>query len=250
MAIREILEAPDPRLKVVSSPVEKFDDDLKTLVDDMFETMYAAHGIGLAAIQVGEPIRLLVIDLQEEDPDAEPVPCDHDGHAHTHQPIINDPRVFVNPEILDPSDDTKSYQEGCLSVPDVFDSVERPKKVKVEYLDYDGEKREEIAEDLFAVCIQRTSKTLRSIGANQSAATLSFGKARLTQMGPSARSMHQISDDTPPGSGTAGKGVIPSCKPLLTKKSRNSGGRAISVMTILCSSDDNSNTVRNDLTHS
>ena len=99
---------------------------------------------------------------------------------------------------------------------------------------------------LFAVCIHRTSKTLRSIGANQSAATLSLGKARLTQMGPSARSMHQISDDTPPGRGTAGKGVIPSCRPLLTKKSRNSGGRGVSVMTILCSSNENSDTVGTD----
>jgi peptide deformylase len=87
MAIREILEVPDPRLKTISSPVETFDEELKTLVADMFETMYAANGIGLAAIQVGVPQRVLVIDLQPEDPDAEPEECSaHGGHKHTHQP--------------------------------------------------------------------------------------------------------------------------------------------------------------------
>ena len=88
MAIREILEVPDPRLKTISHPVEKFDAELKTLVDDMFETMYDAPGIGLAAIQVGVPLRVLVIDLQPEDPDAEPEECTaHGGHHHTHQPL-------------------------------------------------------------------------------------------------------------------------------------------------------------------
>lgn len=167
MAIREILEAPDPRLKIVSSPVERFDDDLKTLVDDMFETMYAAHGIGLAAIQVGEPIRLLVIDLQLEDPDAEPVECGHDHgdgeHKHTHQPIINDPRVFVNPEILDPSKDTKSYQEGCLSVPDIFADVERPAKCRVRWQDLEGNTHEEEMDGMLAICIQHEMDHLNGI---------------------------------------------------------------------------------------
>src|SRR6188768_740205 len=87
MAIREILEVPDPRLKTVSDRVETFDDALKALVADMFETMYAANGIGLAAIQVGVPSRVLVIDLQPDDPDAEPEVChEHGGHHHTHQP--------------------------------------------------------------------------------------------------------------------------------------------------------------------
>ena len=103
MAIREILEAPDARLKVVSEPVTQFDDELKTLVEDMFETMYDAPGIGLAAIQVGVPKRVLVIDLQPEDPDAEPVECAHDGHSHTHPATKNDPRVFINPVIVDPA---------------------------------------------------------------------------------------------------------------------------------------------------
>ena len=88
MTIRTIIEIPDPILKQVSSPVEKFDDDLKTLVADMFETMYDAPGIGLAAIQVGMPLRLLVIDLQPEDEDAEPEVCTaHGGHEHSHQPL-------------------------------------------------------------------------------------------------------------------------------------------------------------------
>ncbi len=163
MAIREILEAPDPRLKVVSSPVETFDDNLKTLVEDMFETMYAAKGIGLAAIQVGEPLRLLVIDLQEEDPDAEPIPCDHDGHHHTHQPVINDPRVFVNPEILDPSDDLKTYQEGCLSVPDIFADVERPAQCRVRWQDLEGNQHEEEMTGMLAVCIQHEMDHLNGI---------------------------------------------------------------------------------------
>lgn len=163
MAIREILEAPDPRLKIVSSPVETFDAGLKALVDDMFETMYAARGIGLAAIQVGEPLRLLVIDLQEDDPDAEPVPCDHDGHQHTHQPVKNDPRVFVNPEILDPSADKGTYQEGCLSVPDIYADVERPARCRVRWQDLDGKPHEEEMTGMMAVCIQHEMDHLNGI---------------------------------------------------------------------------------------
>ncbi len=163
MAIREILEAPDPRLKTVSKPVETFDEGLKTLVDDMFETMYAAHGIGLAAIQVGEPIRLLVIDLQEEDPDGEPIECEHDGTKHTHQPIIKDPRVFVNPEILDPSEDMGTYQEGCLSVPDIFADVERPARCRVRWQDLDGNTHEEDMTGMMAVCIQHEMDHLNGI---------------------------------------------------------------------------------------
>ena len=138
MAIREILEVPDPRLKTVSEPVTEFDDELKTLVDDMFETMYAAPGIGLAAIQVGVPKRLLVIDLQPEDPDGEPVECSHDGHKHTHPATKLEPRVFVNPEILDPAEDLATYQEGCLSVPDIFADVDRPATCRVRYHHLEG----------------------------------------------------------------------------------------------------------------
>ena len=163
MAIREILEVPDPRLKQVSVPVEKFDDELKTLVEDMFETMYDAPGIGLAAIQVGVPLRVLVIDLQPEDPDAEPVPCNHDGHHHHHTPTKREPRVFINPEILDPSEDFSVYQEGCLSVPEIYAEVERPASIRARWQDLDGNTHEEAMDDLMATCLQHEMDHLEGI---------------------------------------------------------------------------------------
>ncbi|MEP2737117.1 MAG: peptide deformylase [Erythrobacter sp.] len=166
MAIHEILEVPDPRLKTVSKDVTKFDDDLKTLVADMFETMYAANGIGLAAIQIGVPDRVLVIDLQPEDPDAEPEQCDHDhgdGHAHSHQPTKNEPRVFINPVIVDPADQLATYQEGCLSVPDIFADVDRPETCTVQYKDVDGKPHEEALEGLLATCIQHEMDHLNGV---------------------------------------------------------------------------------------
>ena len=163
MAIREILEVPDPRLKTVSRPVESFDDALKALAADMFETMYAAKGIGLAAIQVGEPIRLLVIDLQEPDEDAEPEECDHGGHRHTHQPVKHEPRVFVNPAILDPADELSTYQEGCLSVPEIYADVERPKTCRVRWQDLDGTVHEEDMEGMMATCIQHEMDHLEGV---------------------------------------------------------------------------------------
>ncbi|NQY14622.1 MAG: peptide deformylase [Henriciella sp.] len=135
MAIREILTVPDARLKQVSKPVEGgVTDEIRALMDDMLETMYDAPGIGLAAIQIGEPLRVIVMDLQENDE--------------------KNPRFFVNPEILPLTEDTAPYEEGCLSVPDVFDEVERPTECRVRYLDYDGNEIEEVATGLFAVCIQ------------------------------------------------------------------------------------------------
>ncbi|MGB3472855.1 MAG: peptide deformylase [Erythrobacter sp.] len=178
MAIREIIEVPDPRLKTVSAPVEahEFNEDLKTLVEDMFETMYDAPGIGLAAIQVGVPKRVLVIDLQPEDPDAEPVECDGDhgdrdhgdgdhgdGDAHTHLPTKNDPRVYINPVILDPAEELSTYQEGCLSVPDIFADVDRPATCTVRYQDLDGETHEEHLEGLMATCLQHEMDHLEGI---------------------------------------------------------------------------------------
>jgi peptide deformylase len=163
MAIREILEVPDPRLKVVSEPVKKFDAELKTLVDDMFETMYDAPGIGLAAIQVGVPLRVLVIDLQPDDPDAEPVPCNHDGHHHHHQPTRREPRIFVNPEILDPSADHAIYQEGCLSVPEIYAEVERPARIRARWQDLDGNVHEEEMDGLMATCLQHEMDHLEGI---------------------------------------------------------------------------------------
>ena len=164
MAIREILEVPDPRLKTVSARVEIFDDALKALVADMFETMYDARGIGLAAIQVGEPLRVLVIDLQPEDPDAEPEACtEHGGHHHTHQPVRNEPRVFVNPEILDPAEELNTYQEGCLSVPDIYADVDRPKTCRVRWQDLEGQVHEEEMEGIMATCIQHEMDHLEGV---------------------------------------------------------------------------------------
>jgi peptide deformylase len=136
MAIREILTVPDPRLKEVSKPVEGgVTDEIRALMDDMLDTMYDAPGIGLAAIQIGVPLRVIVMDLAKEDEDPAP-------------------RYFVNPEILETVEETAPYEEGCLSVPDIFDEVERPVKCRITYLDYDGFKVEEWAEGLYAVCIQ------------------------------------------------------------------------------------------------
>lgn len=163
MAIREIIEVPDPLLKQVSKPVETFDEGLKTLVEDMFDTMYDAPGIGLAAIQVGVPLRVLVIDLQPDDPDAEPVPCDHDGHHHHHQPTKSEPRIFVNPEILDPSEELKTCQEGCLSIPDIYADIDRPATCRVRWQDLEGNSHEEEMDGLMAVCIQHEMDHLNGI---------------------------------------------------------------------------------------
>ena len=148
MAILPILEVPDPRLKTVSTPVESFDDDLRQLVADMFETMYDAPGIGLAAIQVGVPKRVLVIDLQEPDENDEPV---------------RNPRVFINPEILDPSEDLNLYQEGCLSVPDQYADVERPATIRARWQDLDGKVHEEAMDGLWATCLQHEMDHLEGI---------------------------------------------------------------------------------------
>lgn len=149
MAIRPILEVPDPRLKTVSTPVETFDDDLRTLVADMFETMYDAPGIGLAAIQVGVPKRVLVIDLQEQE--------DEDGKP------IKAPRVFINPEILDPSEEQSLYNEGCLSVPDQYAEVERPASIRARWQDLDGKVHEEAMDGLMATCLQHEMDHLEGI---------------------------------------------------------------------------------------
>jgi peptide deformylase len=136
MAIREILTVPDPRLKQVSKPVEGgVTDDIRALMDDMLETMYDAPGIGLAAIQIGVPLRVIVMDLAREGEEPQP-------------------RYFVNPEIVETIEETKPYEEGCLSVPDIFDQVERPARCRIRYLDYNGNQVDEWAEDLYAVCIQ------------------------------------------------------------------------------------------------
>jgi peptide deformylase len=161
MAIREIIEIPDPRLKLVSAPVERFDDALKSLVADMLETMYDAPGIGLAAIQVAVPQRVLVIDLQEREGD--PEDCGDSDCGHDHRPVVRNPRVFINPEILDPSDEISVYNEGCLSVPDIFAEVERPARVRARWQDIDGNVHEEEMEGLMATCLQHEMDHLEGI---------------------------------------------------------------------------------------
>ncbi|MEZ5893950.1 MAG: peptide deformylase [Parvularculaceae bacterium] len=144
MAIRPILTAPDPRLRQVSTPVVAVDDELRALMDDMLETMYDAPGIGLAAIQVGVPLRVIVMDLAGKD--EEPAPL-----------------YLVNPEILDPSEDMSVYEEGCLSVPEFYEEVERPATCRVRYLDYDGKEQVIEAEGLLATCIQHEMDHLEGV---------------------------------------------------------------------------------------
>jgi peptide deformylase len=163
MAIREILEIPDPRLKQVSAPVEAFDADLRTLVSDMFDTMYDAPGIGLAAIQVGVPLRVLVIDLQPEDEGAAPEECHDHGCGHSHRPHRREPRVFINPEILDPSEDQTIYSEGCLSVPEIYADVKRPSRIRARWQDIDGTQHDEVIEGLLATCLQHEMDHLEGI---------------------------------------------------------------------------------------
>jgi peptide deformylase len=152
MAIRPIFETPDPVLRQISKPVETFDADLKRLVADMFETMYAAPGIGLAAVQVGVPIRLLVIDLQE--------PADADDPE---SPVVRQPRVFINPEILWHSDEEVPYTEGCLSVPEQYAEVMRPDRIRAKWQDADGKSHEEDIDGLLAVCLQHEMDHLEGI---------------------------------------------------------------------------------------
>ena len=144
MAIRPILTVPHPVLKQVSTPVAQVTDATRALMDDMLETMYAAPGIGLAAVQVGVPERIIVMDLAREGEEPQP-------------------RYFVNPEILETDEEFVPYEEGCLSVPDIYDTVDRPKRAKITYLDYDGERVTEWAEGLYAVCIQHEMDHLEGI---------------------------------------------------------------------------------------
>ena len=144
MALREILVAPDPRLKIKARPVETFDDALRTLLDDMVETMYAAKGIGLAAPQVGVPSRAIVMDLAREgEPPA--------------------PRKFVNPEIVWASDEEVPCEEGCLSVPGQYADVTRPERVRVRYRDETGVRHEIDCDGLLAVCIQHEMDHLEGV---------------------------------------------------------------------------------------
>ncbi len=144
MAVLPILTAPDARLKVVSKPVDTVDGGVRALMDDMLETMYAAPGVGLAAIQVNVPRRIIVMDL-----------------ARDNEPP--QPRFFVNPEITWRSEELTLYSEGCLSLPDYFDAVERSTSIRLRYLDYDGKAQEEQADGLFAVCFQHEVDHLEGV---------------------------------------------------------------------------------------
>jgi peptide deformylase len=140
---------PDPLLRQISTPVEKVDDDVRALIADMFETMYDAPGIGLAAIQVGVSKRILVIDLQE--------PKEEGGEP------VKDPRVFINPEILQSSDQDVPYTEGCLSVPDQYAEVDRPDRIRARWLDEQGKAHEEEIEGLLATCLQHEMDHLEGV---------------------------------------------------------------------------------------
>jgi peptide deformylase len=149
MAILPIIEVPDPRLKIVSTPVEAVDDEVRQLVADMFDTMYDAPGIGLAAIQVAVPKRVLVIDLQEEE-DAEGKP-------------VRSPHAFINPEIVEVSDERRCYQEWCLSIPDQFAEVERPDRCRARWLDPEGKPQEAWFDGLMATCLQHEMDHLNGV---------------------------------------------------------------------------------------
>jgi peptide deformylase len=144
MAIREIIKIPDKRLRLKSERVEKIDSGVKKLVEDMFETMYDAPGIGLAAVQIGVPKCVVTMDLSKKE-----------GETN--------PRVFINPEIVWSSDDKATYEEGCLSIPEVHEDVDRPARVKVKFLDLDGKRHEEEAQGLYATCIQHEIDHLNGV---------------------------------------------------------------------------------------
>ena len=144
MPIKPLIILPDPILRLVSKPIERVDAPLRKLADDMLATMYDAPGIGLAAIQIGEPLRMLVIDLAKED--EEPAP-----------------HVVINPEILESGEQRSVYEEGCLSIPDYYAEVERPASVRVKYLDRDGKEQEMLAEGLMATCLQHEIDHLNGV---------------------------------------------------------------------------------------
>ena len=144
MAKRDILIIPDKRLRMKSEPVKPTDPAVRALVEDMFETMYDAPGIGLAAIQIGEPKRVVTMDLAKKD---EP----------------KQPQVFINPELIDTSEEKNIHEEGCLSIPEFYEEVERPAQVKVRYLDLDGKSYEIEANGLLATCIQHEIDHLNGV---------------------------------------------------------------------------------------
>ena len=149
MSVRPIIEIPDPRLREMSAPVATIDDDVRALVADMFETMYAAPGIGLAAIQVAVPRRVVVIDLQEPEVEG--------GEG------VRDPRAFINPEIVSASQTLQTYNEGCLSIPEQYGEVTRPESIRARWLDETGAAHEEDLGGLMAICLQHEIDHLNGV---------------------------------------------------------------------------------------
>ena len=144
MTVRPIITLPDPRLRLVSKPVGKIDAEIRKLAEDLLETMYEAPGIGLAAIQIGVPKRVFTMDLAKKD---EP----------------KNPQVYVNPEVLWASEERSTYEEGCLSIPEFYEEVERPSQVKVRYTDLNGEQHEIEANGLLATCLQHEIDHLNGV---------------------------------------------------------------------------------------
>jgi len=156
MAIRPLVILPDAQLRLVSKPVETITPEIKTLVSDMFETMYDAPGIGLAAIQVGAPVRVITIDLSK--PRGEGA-----DEAEKAKEELRNPLVFINPEVTWFSEELSSYEEGCLSIPDYYEEVERPASVKVRYTDLDGKEQEIAADGLLSTCLQHEIDHLNGV---------------------------------------------------------------------------------------
>lgn len=144
MAAAPLVYLPDPKLRLISAPASRFDADVKALVKTMFDTMYDAAGIGLAAIQIGVQKRVVTIDLAGKDEEPQPL-------------------VLINPEIVTVSEELQAYDEGCLSIPDYYDAVERPARARIRYLNYAGETVEEECEGLYAVCIQHEMDHLNGV---------------------------------------------------------------------------------------
>ena len=157
MAILPIVNIPDPVLRRESKPVERFDADLHRFLDSMLETMYDAPGIGLAAVQVGEPIRAITIDCARRADDEE------GAERQERKSGPGEPMFFLNPEIVSSSDERNVYEEGCLSIPDYYADVERPAAVTVRYQDRDGNRQEVVADGILATCLQHEIDHLNGV---------------------------------------------------------------------------------------
>ena len=150
MALRPLVILPDAQLRLVSKPVDAVTPQIEALAADMLETMYDAPGIGLAAIQIGVPLRVVTIDLSKPAPEGEPA-------------APKEPQVFLNPEVVWSSEETNVHEEGCLSIPEYYEEVERPKAVKVRYMDLDGASREIEADGILATCLQHEIDHLNGV---------------------------------------------------------------------------------------